>query len=282
MNRILPALVLVSALTQVSSAQVIPNAGFEDWFEGNPVDWWTDNIVGLVVPIVQTSDAHGGSSAVMGTVIEFSGNAYTPILSAGSDASGFPINFRPEALHGWYKFESDSGDNFSLTFVVMNNGQGIGAGFLYSPIVRTVYTEFVLNVNYNLPDTPDSAAILCLISNSPRVHIGSSFTLDDLAFGPATGVDDEPILAHAFLLDQNYPNPFNPSTLIPFEIAGEGLVVLKVFDLLGREIATLVNEEMSPGRYRAEFDATDLPAGMYMYRLQMDGRSETRKMVVLK
>jgi hypothetical protein len=55
-----------------------------------------------------------------------------------------------------------------------------------------------------------------------------------------------------------------------------------VFDLIGQEVATLVNEHMLPGRYRAEFDASDVPAGMYVYRLQMGDRLESRKMVVLK
>ena len=193
MKKTLQALILCICVTSPLAAQSIPNAGFETWMDGNPVDWWTDNIPTFIEPVVQTSNAHGGSSAAMGTVLDFSGNPYIPILAAGSDATGFPINFRPEALHGWYMFESDSGDNFSVTFVLMNNQMGIGAGTFYSPVVRTVYTEFVANVFYNLPDIPDSASIVFLIANSPQSHIGSTFTVDDLSLGPATGVDEEPL-----------------------------------------------------------------------------------------
>jgi len=179
-------------------------------------------------------------------------------------------------------FESDSGDDFSVTFALMNNQMGIGAGTFYSPVVRSVYTEFVANVFYYLPDIPDSAGILFLIASSSQAHIGSSFTVDDLSFGPATGVDEEPLPGRDFILEQNFPNPFNPSTLIPFQIEQDGFVSLRVYNLLGQEIAVLVNERMDAGKYRAEFDASDLPGGMYIYRLEGGARSESRKMILLK
>jgi len=282
MKNALVVLALSTCFALPLAAQSIPNAGFEMWMDGNPIGWWTDNIPGLFEPVVQTSNAHEGSSAAIGTVLDFSGNPYIPILAAGSDATGFPINFRPEALHGWYMFESDSGDDFSVTFALMNNQMGIGAGTFYSPVVRSVYTEFVANVFYYLPDIPDSAGILFLIASSSQAHIGSSFTVDDLSFGPATGVDEEPLPGRDFILEQNFPNPFNPSTLIPFQIEQDGFVSLRVYNLLGQEIAVLVNERMDAGKYRAEFDASDLPGGMYIYRLEGGARSESRKMILLK
>ncbi len=83
-----------------------------------------------------------------------------------------------------------------------------------------------------------------------------------------------------FSLDQNYPNPFNPGTRIGFEISDFGFVSLKVFDLLGREIATLVHEDLHPGSYETTFDANGLASGVYLYRLQSGGLVQSRRMVL--
>jgi hypothetical protein len=87
---------------------------------------------------------------------------------------------------------------------------------------------------------------------------------------------------------QNYPNPFNPATKITYTIpsssgSAEGLpVAIKVFDILGSEVATLVNEHKPPGSYEIDFDASRLPSGMYFYELRAGGFASTRKMIVVK
>jgi hypothetical protein len=85
-----------------------------------------------------------------------------------------------------------------------------------------------------------------------------------------------------FSLSQNYPNPFNPSTHIPYSVRGSGFVSLKVYDVLGREVATLVNEVKPPGEYSVVFDGTNLPSGVYFYRLTAGGFTETRRMIVIR
>ncbi|HCY74365.1 MAG TPA: hypothetical protein DHV28_00455 [Ignavibacteriales bacterium] len=85
-----------------------------------------------------------------------------------------------------------------------------------------------------------------------------------------------------FKLEQNYPNPFNPSTSISYSINGFQFVSLRVYDLLGREVATLVDEYKSPGNYEAKFDASSLSSGVYFYRLKNDTDVETKKMIYLK
>ncbi|MBI3193237.1 MAG: T9SS type A sorting domain-containing protein [Ignavibacteriae bacterium] len=81
---------------------------------------------------------------------------------------------------------------------------------------------------------------------------------------------------------QNYPNPFNPTTNFGFQIANFGLVLLKVFDVLGREVATLVNEELHPGTYSVSWDAVDKPSGMYYYQLQAGEFISAKRMILLK
>jgi photosystem II stability/assembly factor-like uncharacterized protein len=85
-----------------------------------------------------------------------------------------------------------------------------------------------------------------------------------------------------FALLQNYPNPFNPSTRILFEVPRSTFVVLKVFDVLGREVATLVNEEMRPGRYERPFDGSGLASGVYFYRLHAGTFVQTKKLLLMK
>lgn len=85
-----------------------------------------------------------------------------------------------------------------------------------------------------------------------------------------------------FRLEQNYPNPFNPATTIRFELREAGFVSLKVFDLLGREVAALVRQDLSAGSYETTLDAGKLSSGMYLYRLEAGRFSETKKLVVLR
>ncbi|MFN0158230.1 MAG: T9SS type A sorting domain-containing protein [Bacteroidota bacterium] len=97
-----------------------------------------------------------------------------------------------------------------------------------------------------------------------------------------TSVKESPILPKAVTLQQNYPNPFNPTTIINYQQAASNWVTLKVFDLLGREVATLVNEKIEVGEHSVEWNAERLPSGVYYYRLISGNRAETRKAVLIR
>ena len=83
-------------------------------------------------------------------------------------------------------------------------------------------------------------------------------------------------------LAQNYPNPFNPVTNLEFGISNLRFVTLKVYDMLGKEVSTLVNEKQSPGTYQVEFDAGSLTSGIYFYRLTSGDFTDTRRMMMIK
>ncbi len=85
-----------------------------------------------------------------------------------------------------------------------------------------------------------------------------------------------------FYLYQNYPNPFNPNTKIKFQIPKPGYVILKVFDILGREIVTLIDKMMNAGVYDTEFDGANLSSGIYFYRIEAGNFVEAKKMVLVK
>jgi hypothetical protein len=98
-----------------------------------------------------------------------------------------------------------------------------------------------------------------------------------------TGVEEMGnTLPGGFRLEQNYPNPFNPSTRIEFALSKSEFVSLRVYDILGREVAILVNETQPAGTYRVTFDARNVPSGTYFYSLKAGSFSQTRSMVVVK
>jgi Secretion system C-terminal sorting domain/Serine aminopeptidase, S33 len=87
---------------------------------------------------------------------------------------------------------------------------------------------------------------------------------------------------YTFELEQNYPNPFNPLTMINFEVPSKDLVTLKVFDMLGKEVKTLVNDERNAGRYSISFDGMNLSSGVYFYKLTAGSFNDTKKMILVK
>ena len=105
-------------------------------------------------------------------------------------------------------------------------------------------------------------------------------------FLTTVGIDDETVQPFTFKLEQNYPNPFNPTTKIKYSIPvganGHSPVLLKVYDVLGRKVATLVNEIKRPGEYEVEFNAAAFPSGVYFYQLKSGEFIQTKKMTLLK
>jgi acetyl esterase/lipase len=96
------------------------------------------------------------------------------------------------------------------------------------------------------------------------------------------GVDDNTNHPNKFNLSQNYPNPFNPTTIISYQIPGTGFVTLKVYDVLGREIKTLVDGIKKRGKYKVQFNESSLPSGVYIYRLKVNNYTASKKMIILR
>lgn len=97
-----------------------------------------------------------------------------------------------------------------------------------------------------------------------------------------TKIGNESQTPVTYKLSQNYPNPFNPVTNIDFSISKAGLVNLKIFDILGREVRTLVSQNMNAGNYSYKFDGAGLSSGLYFYRLEVNGYSDIKKMSLIK
>jgi hypothetical protein len=113
-------------------------------------------------------------------------------------------------------------------------------------------------------------------------NLGTGDGIELLEVKNYTYVQNENIIPATFQLSQNYPNPFNPSTTITFSIPKAGHVTLKVFDILGNEVATLFDGFKTPQTYSIKFDGVGLPSGVYLYSLNALGENQVRKMVLAK
>lgn len=100
--------------------------------------------------------------------------------------------------------------------------------------------------------------------------------------GSMTDVDDKNVLPVKFGLMQNYPNPFNPTTSIKYDVSSIQYINITAYDILGREVAVLVNEQKTPGRYEVQFDGSKLSSGIYIYKFQAGNFSATKKMILMK
>jgi hypothetical protein len=118
--------------------------------------------------------------------------------------------------------------------------------------------------------------VVAIDHNGPRTSELTTFATTGMGYFAVNQTPEK------FSLSQNYPNPFNPSTIISYQVASLGMVSLKVYDLLGREVAMLVNEVISAGNYTATFNAVNMPSGVYFYRLQVGSFTETKRLMLLK
>jgi len=169
----------------------------------------------------------------------------------------------------------NSGSESDVTLKNVNTGSVLD--FKHIPFVDFIQDEILIKPEYAEGNT-DYVPLSYTVDNG---HSQIVFSIE--AFDPTTvGVDDEINLLNEFKVDQNYPNPFNPVTKIKYSVPQRSFVTLKVFDLLGKEIAILVNEEKSIGNYEIEFNGSNLSSGVYLYKLQTRDFTDTKKLILLK
>jgi hypothetical protein len=130
--------------------------------------------------------------------------------------------------------------------------------------------------------TDSLAALRFRIIQSGNVNRGVTYLSDEVPVAEGVSSVKSVTNPYKYDLSSNYPNPFNPSTIISYEIAKVGHVSLKVYNVLGQQIATLVDGVQSPGRYNVEFDGSKLSSGVYFYQLKTDNFVSTKKMVLVK
>lgn len=264
------------------------NNDFESWTSGDPTDWFTTDIPSLVDGVSQSGSAYNGSSCVKLQVEDIGGGtAYPPYLSTlnPSTSLGHPVSIKHGSLHGYYKLNPLGNDALAVVVsmsVGSLNAVGAGGGILTA---ASSWTEFNLPIYYTpgSPD-PDNVIIYFIVADTSgsTATIGSEAYVDFIDLTAPSSVEQISGLPEDFSLTQNYPNPFNPSTKIEYSLPEASYVELKVFDILGNEVAELVNEEQPAGSYRADFIANNLSSGFYVAQLRAGDYTKTIKMTLLK
>ncbi len=193
------------------------------------------------------------------------------------------------------EYETFSTNNFNYSL----NGYAKRLTLLDSTMNANIIGNFnviQMNINPQFPNTGwwydyfsgDSIMVSdtqAEITLSPgEFHIYTTVKLPTPAVGivldiKETGDNNFP---EEYNLEQNYPNPFNPSTKIKFTISDFGFTTLKIYDVLGREIKTLVNEAKSPGTYEVQFEASGFASGIYLYKIESGSFVQTKKMILLR
>jgi len=231
------------------------------WFEGHSTD------SSFAYPVWFNLDDLSGLTNQSKYFITIWASSQSAIVDSNTNITNEMLYFPNAGSLGGMVFVGASFWGIGKTF------QGTWARRFYNPNINSLGEAFNL-------DSLSSAGIfgyMKKITNlwaDPSLKLKYDITLD------AEGIVSE--IPNDYVLSQNYPNPFNPTTNIKFRISEYECVSLKVYDVLGSEIVTLVNQEKSAGNYKVEFDGANLTNGIYFYQLRAGNSVETKKMLLLK
>jgi len=175
-------------------------------------------------------------------------------------------------------YDDDSGNNVYLYGFKTDNGNKL-FDMKYN---FGVSSDFSIDIKNGAVTKDNRIALVAWVSNNEtgtEYKAYNYLTVFDLS--SVTSINDE-TKNYEFKLSQNYPNPFNPTTTINFSIPKQTDVSLKVYDVLGKEVAELVNKEMSTGSYKVDFDASNISSGIYFYKITAGSFVQSRKMILIK
>ena len=215
-------------------------------------------------------------------------NAYAAVLKNGMIISTDPeITLMNDSNYsvGMYVVSSSVVKKDSIHLFYSNNN---GSTFSSIPMTLTTVVDSATNSGKYIAVIPQSSTVskfYVQAVDATNVHRTSPYKAPAELFDVKTGttnVKPENPIPTSFALHQNYPNPFNPTTVISYQLSAASNVRLTVYDVLGREIATLISGAQSFGKYSVPFNGAGLASGIYFYRLQADNFVETKKMVLLK
>ncbi|MBK8552297.1 MAG: SBBP repeat-containing protein [Ignavibacteria bacterium] len=228
--------------------------------------------------------------------VDDNGNVYvTGSDSGGVNSSFTTIKYNSSGEPEWVKIYNNAAGN---SIAVDSSGNAYVTGV--SRVKETDYDYLTIKYNsdgiqqwdeiYNGPGNSTDIANSIALDASGNVYvtggsagIGTNFDFATIKYSQSVGITQVTTsVPAAITLSQNYPNPFNPITNLEFGISDLGFVSLKVYDILGKEVITLVNEKLSPGKYKVEFDGSGLTSGVYFYRLNAGEFTDTKRMMLVK
>ena len=260
-------------------------------YGGDYLSWSrsNDGLIGMIGTIGDgTLDSNGNMAANGYNIWGFACDTSSGIVYAATDGEGI---FRSDNDgESWMQVKGKTPMPMYASAVLSINGRVFAAfhhdigtgimgegGFYFSDDSGNTWQEINLN-----EVGPYPVSVNCLYPyGKDRILVGTDGGVY-IVQSTITAVSPTPSIVSTFHLSQNYPNPFNPTTTIQFSVQKRSLVVLKVYNILGQEVKTLVQGEMSPGSHEIMFDGSSLPSGTYIYRLSAGNYTETKKMMLLK
>lgn len=252
---------------------------------------------------VQTYNGPGnGNDNARSLVLDAAGNVYitgySSGLSSGSDYA--TIKYNSSGVQQWLQTYNGPGnageDAYSIlldaagNIYITGSSAGSGTDYDYATVKYNPSGAQQWVLRYNGSGNSYDESRNLAIDTSGNVYVAGTSRGSNTARDYATIKYSQTIgiqnigseIPESYSLSQNYPNPFNPKTNIGLRIADFGFVSLKVYDITGKEIAVLVNQEMSAGVYNVDFDASNLSSGTYFYSMETAGFRDVKKMVIVK
>jgi hypothetical protein len=241
------------------------------WVHWNPGGGANDVYMGVSRPVLSRTDV------------------YDYLFLTFSGATEFvwpdPLTEQSPYFAGWFTYSSDGGDTWAEAEKFTPDTPLMDWKHPTMPPIYqvnptddgTVDIHIVIEGDSLPGSTVNAAAPMVVGVTAAYYHFSTTVPVVN-----PSGVDDEIGTPTDFNLEQNYPNPFNPSTSIKYSIAERNAVTLKVYDVLGNEVATLINTTQDAGAYEIEFDAATFASGLYFYTLQAGNFTSTKKMILLK
>jgi hypothetical protein len=241
---------------------------------------WPSNFLSNSAPTVAVSE-NGNVVAAAWVMPEFSGEWGNSDLNiyAGDGGTNTQAVYYTDIA---FAYSEDGGETWSNP-VALEAQQNTAEGFpCLAPEIEITDTEAKVSYMYYLDPIPGAGATFL---SSPQNEMSEDakwvYNSKTITLG-SVGVNDNNAAVKNYSLEQNYPNPFNPTTEIKFTLAKSGNVSLKVFDILGREVASLVNGTVEAGSHTINFNASNLSSGVYLYTINADNFTMTKKMMLMK
>ena len=244
------------------------------------------------VQIISSRDAIPANTVI--TIFERqTGNSYdlhTIVKAGGGSTWGAIANWVIPEENKWpalYSRKVNGNQIFQSVFERSGIGNSVPRFIRYKSYDGTIWSESidVSDASSDVtgiqkPEVGELNGSVAVFSFVGANYIGVYF--DNSSWVPSDVNEIDEIIPQQFSLEQNYPNPFNPATSIQFRVPEHSFVTLKIYDVLGKELMTLLNEEKAAGTYEVNFNAVDLSSGIYFYSLTANDFVSTRKMILMK
>lgn len=285
---------VVIASIGLKAQDTIANPGFERWnnlgtYE-DPQQWNTlnplTNALGTVVAFkVSGSEARTGnalklvSKTILGSATASLATTGTVDVASQSVIGGVPINSRPLAFGGWYKYDPANSDTatFVITLTKWNgtSTEVVGIGAYQATIAVSDYTNFIAPVSYNSSAVPDTVQLLIVSSGQNYANVGTTLYADDLYYDFSTGIAENKLQGVEL-----YPNPTNGVATLKFNVDNNESISINLYNTLGQQVRSIYTGHTGTGLNKVDFSTDGLSAGVYVVNLAVGTKNYTQQLIV--